>query len=296
MNYNLHQLHIFTVVAQKRSITKASEALYMTQPAVSIQLKQLQEHIGLPLFEFIGKQFFLTEAGEKLLECYSAVAQSLEHLEQEMQSLKGMKMGSLTISVVSSAKYFMPHILGKFREKYPQIKVKLEVTSRLFVKNHLLENETDFGVYSVLDQSIPSENVGFLENPLVFIVAPNSPFANISTLDELLAAPFIYREIGSGTRLKLEEFFKQNNCKPDIAMELATTEAVKQAVMAGLGVSLVTKYAIKQELLTGAVKILAIPGVSLASHWHLMWLPGKQLSPVAREFKTFLIDKKFEFN
>jgi DNA-binding transcriptional LysR family regulator len=289
MNYNLHQLHIFTVVAKKRSITKASEALFMTQPAVSIQLKQLQESIGLPLFEFIGKQFFLTEAGEKLLECNVDISQALDRLEQEMQGLKGMKTGTLNVSVVSSAKYFMPHILGKFREKYPQIKVKLDVSNRLLVKNHLIENETDFGVYSVLDSTIQSEHISFLDNPLVFIAAPNSEHASISSLGNLAEAPFINREVGSGTRIKLEEFFKSKEIKPEIVMELATTEAVKQAVMAGFGISLVTKYAIKQELITGAVKILNIPGASLASQWHLMWLNGKHLSPAAREFKSFLL-------
>jgi len=249
----------------------------------------------LPLFEFIGKQFFLTQAGEKLLECNLDISQALDRLEQEMQGLKGMKTGTLNVSVVSSAKYFMPNILGKFREKFPQIKVKLEVSNRLLVKNHLLENETDFGIYSVIDTTIQSEHISFLDNPLVFIAAPNSEHANISTLGGLAEAPFINREMGSGTRIKLEEFLKSKEIKPEIVMELATTEAVKQAVMAGFGVSLVTKYAIKQELQTGAVKILDIPGAPLASHWHLKWLSGKHLSPAAKEFKSFLLSGDFNF-
>ena len=293
MKYTLHQLHIFSVVAQKKSITKASEALYMTQPAVSIQLKQLQEQVGLPLLEFVGKQLFLTQAGEKLLECYTDVSQSLERMETEMDAYKGMSTGSLSVSVVSSAKYFMPHILGQFRTKFPQIKIRLEVANRLQVKNHLLENVTDFGVYSVLDQSIPSENFGFLENPLVFIAAKNSPHADISSLKELTDVPFIYREVGSGTRLTLEELFKKKNFSPNIVMELATTEAVKQAVLAGFGISLVSIYAIKQELITGAVKVLKLSDVNLATKWHLMWLPGKHLSPAARSFKEFLIESEF---
>jgi DNA-binding transcriptional LysR family regulator len=295
MNYNLHQLHIFSMVAKKRSITKASEALFMTQPAVSIQLKQLQDNIGLPLFEFIGKQFFLTQAGETLLDCYTDLSNSLNRIQEEMQHLKGMQTGSLTISVVSSAKYFMPHILGQFRRKFPQITIKLEVTNRLLVKNHLLENEVDYGVYSVLDESINSENIGFLENPLVFIAAPDSTFASVKSLEDLCKTPFIYREMGSGTRLKLEAFFKEQGISPHIEMELATTEAVKQAVMAGFGVSLVSKHAIRQELKTEAVTIIDIPGLNLASHWHLMWLSGKQLSPAARAFKEFLIKKEYVF-
>lgn len=294
MNFNLHQLHIFSTVAKKRSITKASEALFMTQPAVSIQLKQLQENIGLPLFEFIGKQFFLTQAGETLLDCYGDVARSLDRIEEEIQHLKGLNTGSLTISVVSSAKYFMPHILGLFRRKYPQITIRLEVTNRLYVKNHLLENEVDYGVYSVLDYSIPSENVGFLENPLVFIAPPDSDYSNVNTLEDLCACPFINREVGSGTRLKLEQFCKERGISPHIEMELATTEAVKQAVMAGFGVSLVSKYAVRQELKTGAVKVLHISDAQLASHWHLMWLPGKQLSPAARAFKEYITTQNFD--
>lgn len=294
MNYTLHQLHIFSVVAQKKSITKASEVLFMTQPAVSIQLKQLQDQIGLPLFEFIGKQMYLTEAGEKLIECYNDLARSLERLETEMDSLKGMKSGSLSVSVVSTGKYFMPYILGQFRLKYPQIKIKLEVTNRLLVKNHLLENITDFGVYSVPDHSFKTEYLGFLDNPLVLIAPPNSPYKKAKSFSDLNGAPFIMREIGSGTRLVLEDAFEQNTITPEIVMELATTEAVKQAVMAGFGISLVSKYAIRQELKTKALTVLDLKDLDLKTQWSLLWVVGKQLSPAARAFKDFLAQKQFQ--
>ncbi len=294
MNYTLHQLHIFSIVAHKKSITKASEVLYMTQPAVSIQLKQLQDQIGLPLFEFIGKQMHLTEAGEKLIECYNDLSGSLERLETEMDSLKGMKTGSLSVSVVSTGKYFMPYILGQFRLKYPQIKIKLEVTNRLLVKNHLMENITDFGVYSVPDQSFKTENLGFLDNPLVLIAPPNSPYKKAKSFKDLNGAPFIMREIGSGTRLVLEDVFEQNSITPEIVMELATTEAVKQAVMAGFGISLVSKYAIRQEIKTKALTVLELKDLDLKTQWSLLWVAGKQLSPAARAFKDFLVQKQFQ--
>lgn len=294
MNFTLHQLHIFSVVAQKKSITKASEVLYMTQPAVSIQLKQLQDQIGLPLFEFIGKQMYLTEAGEKLIECYNDLAGSLERLETEMDSLKGMKTGSLSVSVVSTGKYFMPYILGQFRLKYPQIKIKLEVTNRLLVKNHLLENITDFGVYSVPDHSFKTEKLGFLDNPLILIAPPNSPYKKAKSFSDLNGAPFIMREIGAGTRLVLENAFEQNTITPEIVMELATTEAVKQAVMAGFGISLVSKYAIRQELKTKSLTVLDLKDLDLKTQWSLLWVAGKQLSPAARAFKDFLAQKQFQ--
>lgn len=296
MNYTLHQLHIFKIVAQKKSITKASEALFMTQPAVSIQLKQLQEQLGLSLFEFIGKQMHLTDAGKKLLECHKDLTDSLDRIETEMDSFKGMKTGKLTVSVVSSAKYFMPYILGQFRLKYPQVKIKLEVSDRLMVKNHLSENLTDFGVYSILDESIKSESFDFLHNPLVFITKPDSPYTKVKKFKDLENAPFIFREHGSGTRIKLERALKDNNIKPDIIMELGTTEAVKQAVMAGFGVSLVSKYAIRQELQTGAVAVIELDNLKLETSWKLMWLTGKQLSPAARAFHEFIEQKQFELS
>ena len=289
MSFTLHQLDVFAEVARKKSMTKAAEALFMSQPAVSIQVKKLQEHFEVDFFEVIGKELYLTEAGKELYEAQKNISREVESLEMALSEIKGMMRGSLNVAVVSTAKYFMPYILGAFRSKFDKIKISLKVTDRNEVKEMLRENVCDLAVFSVLPPELELEAVEFLENPLLMASAPDHPLAQKKNIDfkDLDVHRFLIREPGSGTRMVMQQLFESNNISPEIVMELGTNEAVKQAIMAGIGISLISRYSLTLEESVGKISVLDVKDLPYVNTWKLVYPKGKRLSPAAKNFIEF---------
>ncbi|PKD45209.1 LysR family transcriptional regulator [Rhodohalobacter barkolensis] len=289
MSYTLHQLDVFASVAKNRSFTKAAKELFMSQPAVSIQVKKLQEHFEIDLVEVIGKQLHLTEAGIELYNSHKKITNELKNLDMALTELKGVMKGKLSIVAVSTAKYFMPYILGEFRNEFPQVQISLKVTDRIEVTSLLKENSCDLAVFSQLPDEMSLEYVEFLSNPLVLAASPKHDIANKKNIQwkELEEFDFLIRETGSGTRLVMENLFNQENINPEIVMELSTNEAVKQAIMAGIGISLVSRYSLINEEKMGKISVLDVEGLPYVNNWKLVYPKGKKLSPVARSFIQF---------
>ena len=289
MSYTLHQLHIFAAVAQEKSMTKAAERLQMSQPAVSIQVKKLQDHFGIELFEVIGKQLYLTEAGRELYQAQILVQQSLENADMSLSQLRGAIKGSLRIAAVSTAKYVMPYILGAFQKQHANISISLKVSNRAEVISALRENSCDFAVFSQLPNDLALDYTDLMDNPLVFAAAKDHPKLgkqlNVAHLkDEAL----VLREKGSGTRMVMEELFEKEDMRIDPVMELSTNEGVKHAIMAGIGISLVSEFSLRLEKIHDQIGILDVEGFPLKSTWKLVHLRGKSLSPLAQTFKTYI--------
>lgn len=293
MNFTLHQLKVFGTVVRHRSMTKAANELHMTQPAVSIQIKQLQETIGIPMIEVIGRQLYLTEAGRHLYKMQQSVSNEMESFDATISQLKGGLEGNLTISAASTAKYFLPYLLGEFQKRYPKIQISLKVTNRDEVLDHLKENEYDLAILTQIpdDQSI--DIIPFFENPLVICSAPDHPLADESDvhIQQLKNEPIIYREPGSGTRMVLERYLAEHGIVTKPTMELGTNEAVKQAIMGGIGISLISKLSLENELELNKISILDIQDLPIMTHWHAVSKKGKNLSPVTRNFLSFLQEK-----
>lgn len=291
MSYSLHQLKVFAAVARNKSMTRAAEDLYMSQPAVSIQVKKLQEHFEIELFEVIGKQLYLTEAGKELFETQKRIEAELENLDMAFHEFKGSLRGDLKLIVVSTAKYFMPYALGLFRKQNEQINISLKVTDRVELIEHLKQNNYDLAVVSQLPPDVDLEVEEFLINPLHIVAPINHPLVgkkNLKLMD-LENYDFVIREKGSGTRMVMEELFKKGKIEPKTVMELSTNEAVKQAIMADIGISLISEYSMTIERSMNRISVLDIEGFPYINNWKLIYLKGKKPSPVSRSFIDFLV-------
>lgn len=297
MSYTLHQLRIFETVASEGSVTGAAKKLHMTQPAVSIQLKQLQDHFGIPLTEIIGRKLYLTDAGKELYSRIRTINAELTIMETRLDEIRGAIRGKLHFSVVSTGKYFMPSILGRYKTLYPGIELQMEVSNRFTTFQHLKDNDTDFAVVSIPPKDLPVESLPIMSNPLVMAAPPG--FVNETSgpipFRSLQDQPFLIREKGSGTRLILLDLIQKNRIEPNIAFELATSEAIKQAVMAGLGISLLSKFSIKSELQSGEIQVLNVENFPLVNTWQVIWRKGRNFSPAARTFLEFLESEKTHF-
>ena len=296
MNFTLHQLHVFGMVARHKSMTEAARRLHMTQPAVSIQIKQLQQAVDIPLIEVVGWKLHLTEAGERLYEAYQAIDLELESFDAVISQLKGGLKGSLNISSASTAKYFLPYLLGEFQKRYPQVKVSLKVTNRNEVIHHLSQNEYDLAVLTQLPNDDSITAIPFLENPLVMGAPPEhhlSKERDIS-IEQLKQEHFIFRELGSGTRMVMESYLKKNGINIKPIMELGVNEAVKQAIMAGIGLSIISKLSLGNELYLNKISILDMPDFPIMTHWHVLFKKEKRLTPVTQNFISFLQEKNIE--
>jgi len=304
MNYTFHQLKVFMVVVEKRSVTKASEELHMTQPAVSIQLKNLQDQFDIPLTEIIGRKLYVTEFGNELYRIADKILQEVANINYHTQSFKGMLSGKLKISVASTGKYVMPYYLKDFLKANPTIDLIMDVTNKSKVIESLEKNEVDFSLVSVLPEKLDIEQEILLPNKLFLTGAVDSNLKAVKQLDKSVfdKLPLIYREEGSGTRVTMQRYFQKAHIAPKVRFELTSNEAVKQAVMAGLGFSIQSVLSIKNELKQKEIKIIPVKGLPLVENWRLIWLKQKKKSVVAREFlkhiqqhKEFVYEKYFSW-
>ncbi|QBQ56562.1 LysR family transcriptional regulator [Nitrosococcus wardiae] len=289
--WTLQQLRLFEAVARHRSYTRAAEELHLSQPAVSIQLKRLEGSIGLPLFEQVGKKLFLTRAGEEVYAAASEVVARLKYLAGAVTDMKGMVAGPLQIAVVTSAKFFMPHFLGRFLREHPEVQPQLTVTNRARVLERLAANQDDFVVMGQIPEHLVQNAQPFMENRLVPIAHPDHPLVKESTipLQRFSSERFLMREAGSGTRAITERLFTEHGLLVKPYMELGSSEAIKQGVMAGLGVSVLSTSSLALELETGRIIVLPVQGFPIHCMWHAVHLEGKRLGLTASAFLDFLV-------
>lgn len=282
MNYTINQLKIFLKVVEKKSVTKASEELFMTQPAVSIQLKKFQDQFDVPLTEHIGRRIFITDFGYEIAKISQSALGELNTLKFKTKEYEGKIAGRLKISCASTAKYVIPFFLAGFLEKYSGIDLVLDVTNKTKVLDSLKRNEIDFAVVSVLPDDIDIHEELLLENKL-YLVGNSDNYKKDKTL--------IFREEGSATRQAMEKYFEEDRNKRK-KLELTSNEAVKQSVIAGLGHSILPIIGIRDELLSGKLKIIKKRGLPLKTDWRIIWLKNKKLSPSAKEYLEFIRDEK----
>ncbi|MDX5337724.1 MAG: LysR family transcriptional regulator [Cyclobacteriaceae bacterium] len=292
MRVTLRQLQTFEAVARLSSVTRAAQEMHVSQPTVSKQIKLLQEEVGIPLIEHIGKKLFLTEAGQQLYDTCAQWLNTWGRFEQTIADLKGMKQGRLRVSTVTTAKYFLPRILGLFCQKYPGIDVSLEVLNRIRVLERLANNQDDLYIMGVPPESEDVYAEPFIENSLVMIAPTNHPLAAKKQIPvaELEGQPFILREQGSGTRLLVEKLFDDLKLRLNVRMELGSNEAIKQAVAGGLGVSLLSKSSLNLDPSQNELCLLDIQGFPIKRHWYMVRPKDKELSVVAQTFMDFLTD------
>lgn len=289
----LRQLQILLAVARYGGYTRAAEALHLTQPTVSMQVKKLSNNIGLPLFEQRGKKLQLTIAGIKTLAASQDILNRLELLGGEITSLTGEMKGELRIAVVTTAKYFMPHLLGIFIQRYPEVQPRLFVTNREKVLQRLQENQDDLLIMGKVPEELDVAATPFLDNDLVVIAPPGHRLAKKRAipLKQLLQERVLLRESGSGTRLAMDKLFSDQKLILTPYMELGSIEAIKQAVMAGLGISVMSRYNLRLELDSNKICILDIKGFPLRRHWYAVHASRQKLSLVSQTFLDFIRDE-----
>ena len=302
MNYTLHQLQVFLKVTQCKSVTKAAEELHLTQPAVSIQLKNFQDQFDIPLTEIVGRKLFVTEFGKEIGVAAQNIINEVNAINYKTMAHKGQLTGRLILSIVSTGKYVMPFFLTQFLKDNPGIELSLDVTNKTKVIQSLEQNLVDFSLVSVLPETIKIESVELMQNKLYLIGNTEKSFRKKPySYDILNELPLIYREEGSGTRSVMEKFIKQNNLPVRKTMELTSNEAVKQAVIAGLGYSIMPLIGIKNELKNETLQIIPVKHFPIISNWNLIWLKGKSFSPSAQAFvdiqlhKSDIITKYFDW-
>ncbi len=293
MNLTLRQLRIFEAVARHLSFTHASKDLHLTQPAVSMQIKQLEEEVGLPLFEQVGKKVFLTEAGKELQGYAATIQATLLEAGQVFDEMRGLERGRLKLSVASTANYFVPKLLAPFCRRYPHVRVSLDVTNRDRLLDELAANETDLVIMGEPPGNMELAAESFMDNPLVAIAPTGHPLQNNRNipLKRLQEETFLVREKGSGTRSASERFFAEHGAALSAAMEMSSSEAIKQGVEAGLGVGLLSLHTLEMELALKRLVILDVRELPILRKWYIMHRSGKRLSAVARGFKDFVLNE-----
>jgi DNA-binding transcriptional LysR family regulator len=291
MHITLRQLRVFETVARHLSHTRAAEELHLSQPAVSMQVRQLEDTVGLPLFERLGKGIELTEAGQEVYDYSCHVNRSLREMEEVIESLKGVNRGRLHVAVASTVNYFAPRLLAVFQQRYPGITPRLDVTNRETLVRLLETNSIDIALMGLPPTDVEVESESFMDNPLVIIAPPGHPLADERAIPPVRLADevVVMREPGSGTRQAMERFFKDQGVAIRQGMKMTRNEAVKQAVRSGLGLSVVSLHTIELELETGRLRVLDVQGFPLVRQWYLVYRRGKRLSPAARAFRDFVI-------
>lgn len=289
-NASLRQLQVFEAVARHLSFTRAAEELYTTQPTVSIQLKQLTDIVGQPLLEQVGKKIYLTDTGRELVKVCREIFDGLDRFGMLVSDMKGVKAGKLRLTIITTAKYFVPRLLGLFCQRYPGIDVSLKVTNRERVLQRMADNTDDLYVLGQPPEHMDVEFEPFLENPLVVLAERNHPLAAKKHIppQRLEEEQFLMREPGSGTRLATEQFFRERGLKLKVRMDLGSNEAIKQAVAGGLGIAVLSAHTLALERSIDDLAILDVDGFPIRRQWYLAYPRDKQLSVVAQVFLEFL--------
>ncbi len=296
MHVTLQQLKLFHAVVKHGGFTRAAQEMHLTQPAVSIQIKRLEDHIGLPLFEHVGRKTHMTLAGRELFDACSDVIERLDSLAATIDSLKGEISGPLRISVVTTAKYFLPHLLGAFVQEYPKVNPSLTVTNRANVLQRLEDNLDDVVIMGQVPEGMKVEAFPFLENVLVVVAPPDHPYADgrLVTLEQLARERMLVREEGSGTRIAMGKLFASRNLTPTFHMELGSSEAIKQGVMAKLGVAVLSLHSLHLELSMGRIAMLNVEGFPQRRPWYAVYNHGKRHTLAVTRFIQFLTEKGSE--
>ncbi len=291
MHITLRHLRIFEAVARCGSISRAAADLHLTQPAVSMQMKQLEEQIGLPLLEQLGKRMFLTEAGKELRGHAREMAARIVDLNAAMDQFRGLERGLLRLAVVSTANYFLPRLIAEFNRRHPGVRVSLQVANREFVLAALADNSTDLAITGQPPHSLDVVAQHFMDNPLVAIAAPDHPLAALKAvpLQRMVEEMLVVRESGSGTRAAMERHFASQRVAYRAGCEFGTNEALKQAVRAGLGLGVVSAQTIELELLARCLVVLPVEGFPIVRRWYVLHRKHKRLSAAARTFRELLL-------
>lgn len=304
MHYTLHQLKIFAAVSRTQSVTKASEELHLSQPAVSIQLKNFQEQFSIPITEIIGRKIFITDFGKDIAIAAENILKEAEAIEMKYFAHQGQLSGQLKVAVVSTGKYVIPYFLSAFLRENPKVTLSLSVTNKSTVAENLINNEIDFALVSIKPDHLQVDQIDLMENKL-FLIGRRNERINLeyNSIEIFKTIPLIYREQGSGTRYVMENFMKRNNLPLIKNLELTSNEAVKQAVIAGLGYSVMPIIGIKNELKNGDLDIIPVEGFPIKSKWQIVWMSGKKFSPAAKFYLEYLkkernkiIEEKFEWH
>ena len=293
MNYTLHQLQIFLKIAQLKSITKAAAALHLTQPAVSIQLKNFQDQFAIPLTEVVGRKLYITNFGNEISVIAQNIIDEVNTINHKTLAFQGKLSGRLNLSVASTGKYVMPYFLSGFMGKHPGLELQMDVTNKLKVVEDLEANTTDFALVSVLPDKLDIDYIPLMENKLFFIGSSQLNIGSIANTKDLVEKfPLIYREHGSATRKAMEDFINRSRFSGLKKIELTSNEAVKQAVISGLGCSIMPLIGLKNELKNGDLQIIPVKGMPVSTMWHLIWLKAKNLSPAAIAYLEYVNTEK----
>ncbi len=291
MNITFRQLRLFLALAETGSVSAAAKTMHVTQPTASMQLKEVAQSVGAPLFEFVGKKFYLTDLGKELAITARTVAQTWDAFEQSVDAVKGLSRGKIKVAVVSTAKYFMPRLIGSFCNRYPAIDVSLEILNRDGVVQRLRENMDDIYIMTMPPRDLDLADEIFMPNPIVVIAPTSDSLAKRASvpLTELSERRFILREKGSGTRMTGDQFFSKKKFRPDVRLELGSNEALKESVAGGLGLGIVSRHALHGLVKEHGVRIIDVEGFPLPSAWHIVHPASKKMSPLALAFKQHLV-------
>jgi DNA-binding transcriptional LysR family regulator len=293
MHYTLNQLEVFVKVVELQSVTKAAEALHLSQPAVSIQLKNFQEQFDIPLTEVVGRKIYITEFGYEIAAAAESILLEVSKINIKAKAFKGLLTGKIKIAIKSTGKYVMPYFLSGFANTHKEVEIRMDVTNRSQVLESLENNAIDFALISIVPENLQIEKISLLPNKLFLIGKTSDHLSETDDISKILKeTPFIFREKGSGTRFMIENFFTSNSLKVSKRFELTSNEAVKQAILAGLGCSIMPLIGIKNELMKGELEIIPIDELPIITQWRLIWLKGKKLSPAALAFVDYLTKEK----
>ncbi len=290
MRITFRQLQVFNEVCDLRSYSRAAEEMSLTQPAVSLQIRQLEELVGQPLFDYVGKKLYMTEAAEALQRASRDIFDRLENLDMQLSDLLGSLQGQLKLAVESSAKYFVPHLFAAFKRLHPEVNLQLTVVNRAQAVRRLSDNRDDLVIMSMVPLDMGLEFLPFLNNPIIAVAPPDHPLGQRETLQLQELEPFtlLMREQGSGTRRACEEYFKDKRVHFKQTLEVASTDAQRECAVAGLGVALLTRHAVSLELATGLLRELPVEELPLYRSWCVVQAKAKRLSPVAHAFVGFI--------
>lgn len=292
----IRQLQVFASAARHLSFARAAEELHLTQPAISMQIKELERAVGLPLFDRSGRQVGLTTPGEYFLVHARRMLAALKDAADTMARMKRVESGRLTIGIVSTAKYFVPRLLASFRRDHPAVELRLEVGNRQALVAQLQSNEVDLAIMGTPPRELDTRAEPFATNPLAMVAAPEHPLAELPQVPTALLGNevFLVREPGSGTRASMEIFFKERRIYPAMIVEMPSNETIKQAVMANMGISFLSMHTMGLELNAGVIKVLDVEGLPLLRRWHIVNMRAKLLSPAAEAFRYFVLEKAQE--